>query len=460
MSLNDELYDLSHGNDPARPYWNAARETMPPDAMRAVQLEKLKSQLAYLETHSVFYQKKFREAGFRAGDVASIEDLAALPFTTKAELRESQQEAPPFGLHQAAAMNRIVRTTATSGTSGHPVYQAYTRKDVARRSESVCRGFWGYGIRPGDRVVNGFALSMFSAGLPFNVAIEHLGAVSVPAGAERKAEGVLKIMRDIRATALVSTPSFASYLAEKAPEVLGCEASALGLRVVCGGGESGFEIPSFRREMERVWGTPHVYDWASASDAHPNVFAHCHVREGKHHLTPDLVLVELIDPATGELREMVDGAEGEYIFTHLDREACPLLRYRTGDVLRIRTTPCECGRTGFRMDIIGRSDDMLIVRGINVYPAAVVSVVGEFLPRTTGKAQIVLRDKGPKVQPPLHVRVECNDGIDPGSASDLQGAIERRIRADLTVAARVELVRFGAFERTATKTKLITVEPA
>src|SRR5581483_10672648 len=185
MSLNDELYDLSHGNDPARPYWNAARETMPPDAMRAVQLEKLKSQLAYLETHSVFYQKKFREAGFRAGDVASIEDLAALPFTTKAELRESQQEAPPFGLHQAAAMNRIVRTTATSGTSGHPVYQAYTRKDVARRSESVCRGFWGYGIRPGDRVVNGFALSMFSAGLPFNVAIEHLGAVSVPAGAER-----------------------------------------------------------------------------------------------------------------------------------------------------------------------------------------------------------------------------------------------------------------------------------
>jgi phenylacetate-CoA ligase len=225
-----------------------------------------------------------------------------------------------------------------------------------------------------------------------------------------------------------------------------------------GGGESGFEIPSFRREMEERWGTPHVYDWASASDAHPNVFAHCRHRNGKHHLTPDLVLVQLIDPVTGAQKPIEDGAEGEYIFTHLDREACPLVRYRTGDVLRTYTTPCECGRTGFRMDIVGRSDDMLIVRGINVYPAAVVAVVGTFMPRTTGKAQIVLPAAGPKVEPPLRVRVECGSGVDPARADDLRARIEASIRAELSFSARVELLGFGEFARTETKTKLVSIE--
>ena len=180
-----ELYDLSLGNDPARPFWNPERETMPADRMAALQLDKLKSQLKYLQDNSAFYQAKFKDAGFAPGDVRTLADLAAMPFTTKHELRESQDAAPPFGLHQAAPMDKVVRTTATSGTSGRAVYQGYSRSDVLRRSESVCRGFWGYGIRPGDRVVNGFALSMFSAGVPFNVGLEHLGAVSIPAGSER-----------------------------------------------------------------------------------------------------------------------------------------------------------------------------------------------------------------------------------------------------------------------------------
>src|SRR5690606_10730936 len=151
-----------------------------------------------------------------------------------------------------------------------------------------------------------------------------------------------------------------------------------------------FEQPAFQKQMETAWGTPHVYDWASSSDAHPNIFGHCQHREGKHHLTPDFALVELIDPETGELIEMVDGAQGEYIFTHLDRRACPLLRYRTGDIIRIRTSPCQCGRTGFRMDIVGRADDMLIVRGVNVFPSALQSVIGTFMPDVGGPIQVVL----------------------------------------------------------------------
>jgi len=453
-----DCFDPTAGNDPGRPHWNTGRETMAPEALRALQLGKLGRQVRYLAQSSALYRAKFADVGFAPDDLRSIDDLAALPFTTKADLRTSQDAAPPFGLHQAAPMDRIVRTTATSGTSGKPVYQGYTRNDVLRRSESVARGFWSAGLRPGHRIVNGFALSMFSAGLPFCVGLEQLGAVSIPAGAERRAEGVLKIIRDMKADALTLTPSFASYLVEKAPEVLGMEAKDLGIRIIVGGGESGFEIPSFRREMEERWGTPCVYDWASASDAHPNVFAHCVHRTGKHHLTADLVLVQLIDPATGALKPIEDGAEGEYIFTHLDREACPLLRYRTGDVLRTYTTPCECGRTGFRMDIIGRSDDMLIVRGINLYPTAVVAIVGTFMPRVTGKAQVVLPAAGPKVEPPLRVRVECGEGIEPATSGDLAKSIEAAIRADLSVTARVELVAYGQFPRTEAKTKLISIE--
>src|SRR5688572_14058659 len=173
-----------------------------------------------------------------------------------------------------------------------------------------------------------------------------------------------------------------------------------------------------------------------------------------------MVLVQLIDPATGQVREIADGAEGEYIITHLDREACPLVRYRTGDILRVRTKPCACGRTGFRMDIVGRSDDMLIVRGMNVFPTAIVTVVGEFVPRTTGKAQVVLQAAGPKVEPPLRVRVECAEGVDPREGAELKAAIERKIRAELSVTTQIDLVAFGAFQRTETKTKLVVIEPA
>ena len=460
MHSASELYIPKDDDDLGRPYWNAAIETMPLEEMQQLQLRKLKFQVDYLYRKSALYKSKFDDVGFAPADLRTLSDLAKIPFTTKQELRAGQDVNPPFGLHQAAPMEQIVRMTSTAGTTGKPVFQAYTKSDVARRNESICRGLWGFGVRPGDRVINGFALSMFNAGIPFCTAIEHLGAVDVPVGAERRAEGLLKVARDVKATVFIGTPSFAAYLAEKAPEVLGMEAKDLDFRVICGGGESGFELPSFQREMERVWGTKHVYDWASSSDAHPNVFAHCVHRAGKHHLTPDLALVQLIDPATGALKEMGEGVEGEYIFTHLDRQACPLLRYRTGDILRVRTERCDCGRTGFRMDIIGRSDDMLIIRGLNLFPSAVQSVIGGFMPKLTGKMEIVLRAPGPKVDPPLHVRVECGSGISVADDAGFTSAVEGKIRSDLGVTAVIEFLPFGTFERTSTKTKLVVIEPS
>lgn len=446
-----------HG-ETAREHWNPRQETMPLEQMRAYQTKKLKKQLVYLGERSTLYRDKFRASGFDPNALKSIEDLVNLPFTTKLELRDSQEAAPPFGTHQAAAMEEIIRITSTAGTTGKPVFQGYARGDVMRRNESIARGLWGFGVRPGDRVINGFALSMFNAGIPFCTGIEHLGAVDIPVGAERKTEGMLKMAREVKATVWIGTPSFAAYMAEKCEEVLGIHPSELGFKVVCGGGESGFEQPAFQKKMEQAWGTPYVFDWASTSDAHPNVFAHCKHRNGKHHLTPDFALVELIDPTTGKIIPMSEGAEGEYIFTHLDRRACPLARYRTGDILRVYTDPCPCGRTGFRMDIIGRADDMLIVRGVNLFPSAIQAVAGTFAPKTVGRLQIVLDKPGPKVEPPLRVRIEHAAGLGAAEVVELKAAIEKAIRAELTVTTAVEMLPPGGLGQTETKTKLVVVQ--
>ncbi len=456
--LSPEVRRAGDGTDDGRAHWNPQQETMPVAQMRELQTRKLKLHLAYLARHSALYQRKFAESGFDPAALRSIEDLVHLPFTTKADLRDGQESHPPFGLHQAAPMEQIIRVTSTAGTTGRPVFQGYAREDVMRRNESIARGLWGFGVRPGDRVINGFALSMFNAGIPFCTGIEHLGAIDIPVGAERKAEGMLTMAREMKATVWIGTPSFAGFLAEKCQDVLGISPLELGLRVVCGGGESGFEQPAFQRKMEDAFGTRHVYDWASTSDAHPNVFAHCQHRQGKHHLTPDFALVELIDPASGKILPMEDGAEGEYIFTHLDRRACPLARYRTGDILRVHTKPCECGRTGFRMDIIGRSDDMLIIRGVNLFPSAIQSVVGGFAPKASARLQIVLDGPGPRVEPPLRVRIEHASGLGAAELGSLKADIEQAIRARLTVTASVELVPPGGIARTETKTRLVIVE--
>lgn len=458
--LAAEVVHAGDNPDHAREHWNPRLETMPPDQMRALQTRKLGQQLLYLGANSVLYKARFRDSGFDPRALQSIEDLVHLPFTTKTELRDGQEAHPPFGLHQAAPMEEIIRVTSTAGTTGRPVFQGYARSDVMRRNESIARGLWGFGVRPGDRVINGFALSMFNAGIPFCTGIEHLGAIDIPVGAERKAEGMLKMAHEIKATVWIGTPSFAAFLAEKCEEVLGVPPRELGFRIVCGGGESGFEQPAFQKKMEQAWGTPYVFDWASTSDAHPNVFAHCKHRAGKHQLTPDFALVELIDPATGAILPMRDGAEGEYIFTHLDRRACPLARYRTGDILRVTTSPCACGRTGFRMDIIGRSDDMLIVRGVNLFPSAIQAVAGAFAPRTVGRLQIVLDRPGPKVEPPLRVRIEHAAGLGAADVAELKGAIEHAIRAELTVTASVEMLPPGGLGQTETKTRLVVVEKA
>tara|TARA_R110000787_G_scaffold73456_3_gene163677 strand:- start:25948 stop:27333 length:1386 start_codon:yes stop_codon:yes gene_type:complete len=447
-----------HEGDLASYFWNPEVELMSPEATLALQEEKLRKQVQYLWDKSELYREKFENAGFSPSDFKGLQDLGNLPFTTKRELRKSQEESLPFGRHLAASLDKVIRVTTTAGTTGRPVVQAYTRNDVSRRNESLSRVLWNFGVRPGDKVFNGFALSMFNAGVPFCTAVENLGAIDVPAGAERRADGFLRLARDVGMDVLIATPSFVRYLGEKCQEVLGFPATDLNVRVICGGGEPGFDLPGVREEIMAAWGTEHVYDLASMSDAHPNSFANCRFRGGKHHVTPDLVLVQLVDPQSGEPIEVRDGVVGEYIFTHLDREACPLLRYRTGDIVQINAKPCECSRPTPRFDIVGRADDMLIIRGMNVFPSAIQTVVGEFTPRASGILQIVLKAPGPSVEPPLKLRVESGQGSSDINQKQLSAEIEAAIHAKLNVRSEVEIVTYGALQRTESKAKLIVIE--
>lgn len=439
-------------------FWNPGIELMPPAQVREMQSVKLRRQISYLWERSVFYRSKFEESGLMPESFRDIEDLDAFPFTTKQELRASQEEQLPFGRHVAAPLDEVIRVTTTAGTTGRPVVQAYTRNDVSRRNESVSRVLWNFGVRPGDLVFNGFALSMFNAGIPFCTAIENLGAIDVPVGAEKRADGFLRLAKDIGIDVMIGTPSFVRYMGEKCEEVLGVPASALNVRIICGGGEPGFDLPGVREEIQQTWGTEHVYDLASMSDAHPNSFANCRFRGGKHHITPDLVLVQLVDPGTGARMEIEDGAVGEYIFTHLDREACPLLRYRTGDIVRINAKQCECGRPTPRFDIIGRADDMLIVRGMNVFPSAVQSVVGDFVPKTSGQLQIVLDAPGPSVPPPLRIRIESGKDVPQDTWPQLRGEIEAELHRKLNFRTQIEMLPYGTFQRTEKKSTLIVIE--
>lgn len=439
-------------------FWNPEVELMSPEETLALQEKKLRKQLQYLFDKSELYQEKFKRAGFSPADFGNLPDLDLLPFTTKQELRKSQEESLPFGRHLAAPLDKVIRVTTTAGTTGRPVVQAYTRNDVIRRNESLSRVLWNFGVRPGDKVFNGFALSMFNAGIPFCTAVENLGAIDVPVGAERRADGFLRLARDIGIDVLIATPSFVRYLGEKCHEVLGFPATDLNVRVICGGGEPGFDLPGVREEIMATWGTEHVYDLASMSDAHPNSFANCRFRGGKHQVTPDLVLVQLVDPQTGQQIEVRDGVVGEYIFTHLDREACPLLRYRTGDIVRINAKPCECGRPTPRFDIIGRTDDMLIVRGMNVFPSAIQTVVGEFAPKVSGALQIVLDKPGPSVEPPLNLKVEVAKDFPASQEEQLKNEMESAIHKKLNVRSSIQIVSYGSLQRTEKKSKLIVIK--
>ncbi len=436
-------------------FWNEKFMTMDPKEMEGVQLEKLKKQLRYEYDASLYYRTRMEAVGIVPEKMKSLEELQKISVFTKEEHRKSQEDSlkaagHPYGLHVCTPMDKVVCVNATSGTTGLPTFYTFTKNDILTNNECTSRALWWAGVRPGDTVLLAFALSMFVGGVPLAQAIQHLGAKVLPMGAEGGTSRLLEFANLAKPTHIIFTPSFAEYLSEKSPEILGKPIRELGIRTLICGGEAGAGDPAVRAKLEAAYGAK-VYDWMGGAYGFMSIC--CENHQGMHHVSPDKTILELIDPETKETLKMEDGAVGNIAYTSLDWESGPILRYDMGDITQVFTSPCNCGLTGVRLKVIGRSDDMLIVKGINVYPAAVKNVVTEFFPRTTGEMRIILDQPGPKVPAPLLIKVE--HGKDEKDLPKLKSDLESRIHDVMRFKAEVNLVIEGTLERTATKTKLI-----
>ena len=398
-------------------------------------------QLAFVLERSAFYREKL--AGHDTG--GGLEAIAALPLTTKQELRDTVTEDNPFGAHLCVDPSEIVRIYSTSGTTGDPSFIPLTASDLENWIETSARSYAASGVQPGERIVTTYNAGPFAAGAAL-AAFERIGLTHIPIGTGNT-DRLLRSIELLRPDAVVMTPSYAAYVLERRADLAGSSVRRLLLAGEPGGGE-----PAFRARLEAGWGA-RVTEAMGIGDIGVSLWGECEHQDGMHLGATGFVHPELIDPDSGEAVAMEDGATGELVLSHLRHRAAPLLRFRTRDHVEVRATPCPCGRTGPRVRCIGRTDDMLIVRGVNVFPSAVREVVGAFAPDVSGNIAIRRRSPGVKQDPPLPVRVEL--AADGRGESSLAEAIGARVREALLVQADVELVPWGSLRRSEYKSKLI-----
>jgi phenylacetate-CoA ligase len=403
-----------------------------------------RGQVAYLLERSAFYRDKLGIAS--AEEAGGLAEIAQLPLTDKREIRSTCTPENPFGAHLCAEPSEIVRIYSTSGTTGTPSYIPLTAGDLENWVTGSARSYGASGVAAGERIVSTYNAGPFVAGAAL-AAFGRLGLSHVPLGTGNT-ERLLLAIRLLRPDAVALTPSYAAYLIEAADDDL----RRSSVRRLLVAGEPGGGEPAFRARLEEGWGA-RVTEAMGIGDIGPSLWGECEEQDGMHLGAAGFVHPELIDPETGAAVAIEDRATGELVLTHLRHRAAPLLRFRTRDHVRVRTSPCPCGRAGPRIRCIGRTDDMLIVRGVNVFPSAVREVVSGFAPRVSGHILIRPRAAGVKQEPPLPVSVE----LAPGAAADaaLAESIRERLRNVLVVQTRVELVPWGSLQRSEYKSRLV-----
>ena len=427
--------------------WEREIEAAPWEETRRLSVGAWERQYRRLRESSPFYARKWREAGI-GNSFVSLADLSQLPFTTKQELKEALDEEPPFGTNLCVTADQVKRVYQTSGTSGTPSVLALTRGDMETWTIMGTRTYYATGIHEHSSVLTTFGAGPFVAGHTHFVLLR-IGTRAVPV-APGDTERVIFGLRAGLADTLLATASFAQYLANRL-EKSDADPSAIPLTHVVTGGEPGGGIPAIRDHIERVLGVT-VTEVMGIGDIAPSLFGECTHQQGMHFCGGGHVWVELIDPETREPMEIETGAVGELVYTTLTREAMPVVRFLGGDIARIEGTTCECGRTTFRQRVIGRRDDMFIVRGVNVYPTAILAVVGEFRPRVTGRARVVRKGPETSIEPPIPIEVEVTERH--GSDQELVTAIEDAIHSRLMFRSRVELVPESDFGEAGYKTRL------
>ncbi|PWK65683.1 AMP-binding protein [Aminobacter sp. AP02] len=407
-------------------------------------------QIAYLLAQSRFYRSKLERAGFaRPNEIGGLEAIGDLPLTEKSEIRASCSDADPMGTHVAVRRDEIVRVYSTSGTTGTPSYIPLTAQDLDNWVTASARSYSASGVERGEMIVSTYNAGPFAAGAALG-AFDRLGLCHVPVGTGNT-ERLMTTIRMLEPTAAVMTPSYASYLAEWASD-RAFDLKGSSVRRLLVAGEPGGGEASMRARLEEAWGA-RVTEAMGIGDIGVSLWGECEERNGMHLGARGFVHAELIDPESGAHLGMEDGAKGELVLTHLRHQAAPLLRFRTRDHVEIYTSPCRCGRTAPRLRCIGRTDDMLIVRGVNVFPSAIREIVNEFAPDIGGQIMVKPDAVGVKQAPPLPVLVELAKGK--YEESGLAEKIEKRIRDALVVSTRIDLVPWGTLQRSEYKSKLV-----
>ena len=423
-----------------------AVETRSWDEQTALDGASYPDQLVYLVERSPFYRAKLAAPGsIPPARAAALPTSRSLPLTEKDELRASRTDEKPFGAQLCVEQAELVRIYSTSGTTGAPSYIPLTAGDLENWVTGSARSYAAAGIGPGDRVLTTYNAGPFVAGAALD-AFQRIGVTHVPVGTGTS-DRLLRAIDALQPTAIVLTPSYAAYLLELA-DLQRLERATASWSPASRVAAS----LSFARGSKRGGARPSPRRWGSATSGRRSG-ASASSRTGCTSVRAGFVHAELIDPATGVARAFDDGAEGELVLTHLRHRAAPLLRFRTRDHVVVADSAVRVRPNGPRIRCLGRTDDMLIVRGVNVFPSAVREVVGEFAPAVSGNVLVRPRAAGVKQEPPLPVSVELARDVAPDDA--LVGSIRERLRGVLTVQTEVELVPFGALQRSEYKSKLI-----
>jgi phenylacetate-CoA ligase len=408
-----------------------------------------RDQIAYLFARSRFYRAKLAEAGFgHAGSVGGLADIAKLPFTEKDELRRSRSRADPIGAHCTAESREITRVFSTSGTTGVPSYIPLTARDLEVWQQTSCRSYSASGIAKGERIVSTYSAGPFVAGAALG-AFDRLGLCHIPIGTGNT-ERLMAAVDLLKPTIAAMTPSYALHLIEWA-RARDFDLAASSVKRIMVAGEPGGGEPAMRSALEAGWGAS-VTEAMGIGDISVSLWGECEHKSGMHFSGRGFVHFEIVDPVSGEPVSLSDGAMGELVLTHLVNRSAPLLRFRTRDHVRIFTGACSCGRTAPRVRCIGRTDDMLIVRGVNVFPSAVREVVNEFAPEVTGVLLIKPRADGVRQDLPVPIIVELAKGA---SGEGLAERIRRRLRDKLVFTAEIALAPAESLPRSEYKSKLV-----
>jgi phenylacetate-CoA ligase len=418
--------------------YNEEYETMPREALEAVQLRRLQSVVGRVYNTVEFYKKRFDEAGIKPDGITTLEDLRKLPFTYKDDLRDNY----PFGMF-TVPMDNVVRIHASSGTTGKPTVVGYTARDIQTWSELMARTLMAGGATKGDMIHNAYGYGLFTGGLGFHYGAEKLGASVIPISGGNTKRQVM-IMKDFAPTILTCTPSYALLIAEVAEE-MGVDFRELHFKAGIFGAEPWSE--QMREEIEKKLNLKAMDIYGLSEIIGPGVSVECIEAQSGLHIFEDHFIPEIIDPESEEV--LPYNTPGELVFTTITKEAFPVIRYRTRDMSILHPEPCRCGRTMVRMGRVrGRSDDMLIIRGVNVFPSQIESVIMEF-DGIEPHYQLVVEREGRLDT--LSVMVEVNERLFSDEVKNLQTmerTLEKNIKELLGVSAKVKLVEPKSIQRT------------